>query len=245
MPKKQSVLCALAVAGALVALPAAAYAAGSGSSSGVGGLGNAPSGYGSSSSEVLAEPISFTGGHAFVATVTANGQQVTVTVPAADSALSGDQLAITAPPLSNVQDVLPQAGFPGYRAVSALGVTVLDKSGAEVSGQFASPIQVKISGSGLGTSGQQVVKFTGPTTAAAIPATLATGSVSVPLSSDPALAVLTPTSTAPGSTVGATTKPTGKPFALELDIAYALGLIALGAGAVGVRRKLAPARVAP
>lgn len=237
MSKRKSVLCALAAAGSVAIMPAAAYAAGDGSSSGLGGLSSAPPGYGAASSEVLAQPISFTGGRNFTASVTADGEQISIEVPAADAALAGDQLAITAPQLSTVQAALSQAGYSGYRAVSALGVTVLDKSGAEVPGQFASPIGLKITGAGLGATGTRVVKFTSPTTATPLPATLAAGAVSVSLASDPAIAVLAPSSGSAGSTVGATTKPTGKPFALELDIAYALGLLAIGAASFGVRRR--------
>ena len=218
-----------------------------------GGALAAPGGYGPS---VPTGPVGTPGGYTSVVT--------TETVAAAGGALSGSvaggrldisvpagafsrpvQVEVTSPNLSAITpQSLSQLGFGGYSAAAGYGVKVLDDSGQALAGSFGKSLRVTVHGAGLGLPGQKVLMLDGADGATVVPTTLGADSVTVQLSRDPNLVVITPRSApAPVATVaGATSATTGKPFLGESVLGGLL--IAAGAGAVVVslRRRAAEQR---
>lgn len=150
------------------------------------------------------------------------------------------QVEVTAPALAGVTSALPSVGFAGYAAVAGLGVKVLDANGRPLTGTFAKPVDVTISGPQLGVPGERVLRFGGASQASVVGSTVTRGHVVVHLTEDPNLAVVNPIETSgsamgAGATVaGATTTHTGKPFAGEAALAAAL--VVTGAATIGVAR---------
>lgn len=176
---------------------------------------------------------------------TVAGSSLTVTAPVGALA-PGDQIEVTAPSLPGVQAALPSVGFAGYHAVAGIGIGVTSPSGKRVTTTFAKPLTVNLTGSALGVPGEEVLEFTGPSSASVVPSTTGTHSVSVTLTHDPNLSVINPaansgvaaTSGAGSTSVpGATTQDTGLPFAGLRDIAYVLGALGLVAFGVAVKRR--------
>jgi hypothetical protein len=114
----------------------------------------------------------------------------------------------------------------------------LTDSGQPWPGSFTHPLTLTLTSSNLGVTGEQVVRFDGPSALTTMPATLHPGSVVITLGNDPDIAVLNPAS-APGRAAlsAATQVHTGRPLAGET--ALSLGLVVLGAGLVliGYRRR--------
>lgn len=186
--------CAVLLSFALVATiglfgDSAAHAAGGGYGPGISGPGAAPGGF---SSVVTTHAFGATGG-----TVSANvpGGEAELGVP--DGAFGQSvQALITAPDLSGINAVLPQLGFGGYTAIGGVGITIDDLNGQPISGQFVHPLNLTITGSGIG-AGDLLVEFTSLSTAATLQdAVFTDGSVTVSLSADPDFAVLAPSTAA-------------------------------------------------
>jgi hypothetical protein len=167
----------------------AAHAAGGGYGPGIAGPGAAPGGF---SSVVVTHAFGATGG-----TVSANvpGGEAELSVP--DGAFGQSvQALITAPDLSGINAVLPQLGFGGYTAIAGVGVTIDGLNGEPITGQFVHPLNLTITGSGIG-AGDLLVEFTSLSTAATLQdAVFSDGSVTVSLSADPDFAVLAPSTAA-------------------------------------------------
>ncbi len=142
-----------------------------------------------------------------------NGDTVTVTVPAG-ALTQAAQVVVTA---GNVTQI-GGAGQVGKDAVVAVGISVM-VNGTKFTGTFPKPITVTISGNFA--AGDQVVVYD-PSTGGWSPvpgATIANGTATFQITSDPDVAVLASTSSAVS---GATSASTGEPFVLEGGAAAAL-----------------------
>lgn len=170
------------------------------------------------------------GGSGGSLTATLTGTTVRVTVPA--GAFNGPvQVELTAPSLPGVQSALAGVGYPGYQAVAGLGIKVFAADGQAITGQFAAPLTVTLTGADLGGNGEKVLMFTGPGSTAVIPSEPGAGFITVHLTADPDLVVINPSAvTSTGAVAGATTTHTGLPFTGETDLA--LSLLGIGGFAV-------------
>lgn len=219
----------------LVSAGGSAYAAGGGYGPGAPASNGAPGGF----TAVIASKVIGPGGGTLAVTVP--GGFLTVEVPLGAFTTS-DDVVVTSPDLAATDAGLSSVGFAGFHAVAGAGLSVLDSSGAPVIGRFSLPVTVTITGSSVGTSGEKVLELTGPASAHVVPATLSPGSVSVSVTSDPALVAVNPTAISPAVAAGvpaATSQHTGLPFTGETDLAYGLagaGLVALGAAGARHRR---------
>jgi hypothetical protein len=188
---------------------ATAFAAGSGytPSGGTGTPAGVPGGFTSVLTTGTVQPSGGT------VTGSDNGDTVTVTVPAG-ALTQPAQVVLTAGDVSQIGS----AGQAGKDAVVAVGISVM-VNGAKFTGTFPTPITVTIAGNFA--SGDEVVVYD-PSTAGWSPvpgATIANGTATFEITSDPDVAVLAPTSSAVS---GATSASTGKPFILEGGAATAL-----------------------
>lgn len=204
-----------------------------------GGYGPAPPSNGAPGgfTTVVTSKVIGPGGGSVVATV--NGKTVTITVPPGDFP-SPEDLVVTNPDLNAVQGALSSLGFGGFNVVGGAGVAILDMSGNKVTRSFPNPIQVTISGSGLGVGGEKVLALTGPSSATTMSSSLGSSSVTVSITADPNLVVINPASSsaASGAVPGATSLKTGKPFNGETYLAVVLGALAVAVIGVGnVRRR--------
>jgi hypothetical protein len=170
-----------------------------------------------------------------------SGASVSVIVPAGAFA-SPVQLEVTKPDLSAITpSALSSVGFPAYTAVAGLGLKFLDSAGKPLTGSFAKAVDVTLTGSNLGVTGEKVVELQGATAASVVGSSLGAGAITVHLLQDPNLVVVNPTASGTGSSSGtvpgATDQPTGKPFTGETDAA--IGLLVVGAGGLfaGLRRR--------
>lgn len=138
------------------------------------------------------------------------------------------QLVITAPNLTNISTSLASLHLPGYQAIAGLGVGVDTSNGQPLPGTFGHPVTITVHNSAI-HPGDKVVEWNQHGTFSMLTnASVQNGVATWPFSSDPAFAIV-----APSQTVGQATSPvTGKPFAAV----GALGVIALGAGIVLLRR---------
>lgn len=180
-----------------------------------------------------------------VATVTSSGGSLntpvvggTAVVQAPEGAFSTPvQIEITTPVMDQVTAALPNLGFTGYTGVAALGVKVLDSNGQPLTGDFAKPLTVTLTGSGLGVTGEKVLEIDGSNSAHALAATVGKGSVTFEIPTDPDLVVVNPAVATTTNPVGATSVHTGKPLTAETG--GALGAIGLGIGLalLAVRRR--------
>ncbi len=199
------------------------YAAGGGYGSGNGPTG-APEGY----ANVVATHTFSSDGGSLLANVP--GGQAHVTVPA--GAFVGSlQIAVTAPDLQSVQAILPKLGLENYRVLAAIGVGVSDANGHKFAGTFAHPLTLTVTGTGLGV-GNQVIEFTGPSTAKAVAATVSASTVTVSMVADPDFAVLAP-AVAAASTVrspAATSSPAAPSAASSPAASSPAPIASTGAG---------------
>lgn len=216
----------------------------------------APGGYGSNadtSSGAVDAPGGFTESAGKVTVDATGGGTLTASVPGASGAVSakiyapagalpaGAEIIATKPDLTKISpDSLQGAGFSGYRAVAGIGVKAKNADGTDITGKFAKPITVTISGAGLGKDGEKAVMFTGATGASALPATVGTNSITITIDADPNIAVIDPTSTTTataGTVANATSTHTGIPT--EGIYAGAAALVLVGGGALMASRRRA------
>jgi len=224
---------AMLTAAGLAAVPAAASAAPGGYGPVPTGPAGAPGGY---SALAATRTVGPAGGSISVPVA---GGIVVVTV-AAGTFSSPVQLEVTSPSLTGVTAGLSGVGFAGYRGVAGVGVKVLDQTGQPITGSFAKPLGVSLTGASLGGAGQKVLRFDTASSATVMPATLGAGSVALLIAADPDLAVVSPTGTpgvTSGTIAGATTPHTGKPFAGETALALALLCAAGGSLVLAGRRR--------
>jgi hypothetical protein len=190
---------------------ATAFAAGSGYTPSGGTGTGAPAGVpGGFTSVLTTGTVQPSGG---TVTGSDNGDTVTVTVPAG-ALTQAAQVVLTAGDVSQIGS----AGQAGKDAVVAVGISVM-VNGTKFTGTFPTPITVTIAGNFA--SGDEVVVYD-PSTAGWSPvpgATIANGTATFEITSDPDVAVLASTSSAVS---GATSASTGKPFILEGGVATAL-----------------------
>lgn len=216
---------------AVMASPAGAAAGGYGPTPPSNG---APGGF----TTVVTSQLVGPGGGSVSATV--NGKAVSITVPPG-AFRSTEDVVVTAPDLGAVQNALSTLGFSGFNAVAGVGVAILDTNGNKATGSFPVPIQVTISGSGLGASGEKVLSLTGPASATTLSASMGSNAVTIAITSDPNLVVINPTTgsgTGGRAVPGATTAFTGKPFTGERDLALALAALGIAAVGVGAVRRV-------
>jgi hypothetical protein len=173
-------------------------------------------------------------------TAALDGASATVAAPAGAFS-SPVQIEATKPDLTAVTSGLSGAGFNGYKALAGIGVKVLDGGGAPVTGKFAKPITVTLTGTGLGVAGTKAIMFNGAAAASVLPSTLGTNSITITIDQDPNIAVITPTTAAaPAAVAGSTSTHTGIPtLGIELG-AFALAVV--GGGALVVSRRRAATR---
>src|SRR5664279_5539517 len=167
--KTRILAAAVFVAVGLIAAAPSSYAAGGGYGSGNGPAG-VPGGY---ATVVTTHTFSSDGG-SLVANIPGGQAQLTVPPGAFIGAL---QIAVTAPDLEGVEAALPKLGLASYRVVAAIGIAVSDTNGHKFGGTFAHPLMLTISGTAVGV-GNQVIQFTGASTATAVAATVSPGAVS-------------------------------------------------------------------
>jgi hypothetical protein len=211
---------ASAVALGVVLVPGVAMAAGGGYGPNTAPTGPAdsPGGY---STMLATKSVDSAGGTLPVAVP---GGSATITAPAGAFA-SPVQIEATKPDLTAVSNGLSGAGFSGHKAVAGIGVKVLDGSGTPITGKFAKPITITITGTGLGKAGEKAIMFNGAAAASVLPTTLGTNSITITIDQDPNIAVIDSTSAAAPAVAGATSTHTGIPVAGEYALA---GLVALG-----------------
>jgi len=183
---------ASAVLGAvgLIAAAPASSAAGGGY-----GSGNTPAAVPGGYATVVTTHTFGSGGGSLGASVPGGHAQLTVPAGAFVGAL---QIAVTAPDLKGVEAVLPRLGRANYRVVAAIGIGVTDTNGHKFTGTFAYPLTLTITGAALGV-GNQVIQFTGPSTATTVAATMSAGAVTVSMLADPDFAVLAPAAAVPAA----------------------------------------------
>lgn len=180
--------------------------------------------------------------------VDASGGNFAVSVPGGSASIQAPvgafaspvQIEATKPDLTQITgESLSGAGFSGFNAVAGIGVKVLDASGQPVTGKFAKPITVTITGTGLGKAGEKAIAFTGSAGATVLPTTLGPNSITITIDEDPNIAVIDPTTATASTVANATSTHTGIPVAGEVALA---GAIALGgAGVLMAARRRATA----
>lgn len=237
------VVARLAVAGmavgAALAVPAVAFAAGTGSggSSAAPGPSGVPGGF---QTVVSSQVISSTGTTISGST---GGVQFTATVPPTDTNLEDDVFSVTT-------GVASQISVSGATAVAAIGFDFDTDStlATKVSGTFTTPVQVSLVGNfptgteveywDTATSAWVPVTTGSSTTAPADEFAYSQAQITFKLSQDPDVAVVEPgatvataadagTGSGTGTVAGATTVSTGKPFVLEGVLA---ALLMVGGG---------------
>lgn len=195
-------------------------------------------------------PVDSPGGYSTVLstkTVDSAGGTLTVTVPGGSAAITAPvgafsmpvQIEATAPDLTGVNSGLSGAGFSGYTAVGGIGVKVLDNSGVPITGKFAKPITVTLTGTGLGKTGEKAIMFNGAAAASVLPTTLGTNSITITIDKDPNIAVIDSTATASPAVTNATSAHTGIPVAGEFALAGLFAVAGVGFLTVASRRRTA------
>jgi hypothetical protein len=192
MHKTRLLASAVFVAVGLIAAAPSSYAAGGGYGSGDGPTG-VPGGY---AIVVTTHTFSSDGG-SLIANIP--GGQAHLTVPPG-AFIGALQIEITAPDLQGVEAALPKLGLANYRVAAAIGVAISDTNGHKFTGTFAHPLTLTITGTAVG-AGNQVIRFTGASTATAVAATISPGAITVSMLADPDFAVLAPASAAVASPV--------------------------------------------
>lgn len=174
-----------------------------------------------------------------VVSTTANGNNVTLSIPAGAFGNTTVQVVVTEPTLSQLQGSLTTLNLSNYSIGSGVGIEIVDPStGAALSGNFAQPLTVKIQASAI-TSQSKVIEF--PTSGSPViysNATTGSGSAVITFSSDPGFAVANPVS---ATVPGATSPVTGKNFIPE---GVTAGILVLGGAAViySARRRTSSVR---
>lgn len=202
-----------AASGLVMAIPATAYAAGTGY-----GAAQLPFSVaaGNQSNVLTARTVSPAGG---VVTATSNGVVISVTVPPGTFA-TPVQLVITTPPLSSISSAI----LPNYHPITAIGIQFL-QAGHPLTGTFTKAVEASIQSSQI-TPSDKLLMETSSNVNVLSNAVFSNGDVTFSFSTDPSFVVLAPAIAT--NVAGATTPHTGKPFLLE-GLA-ALGLITLGGG---------------
>lgn len=220
---------ASAVAAGIALVPGVAMAAGGGYGPAPTGPADSPGGY----STVLTTKTVDASGATFTAAV--DGASATVKAPAG-ALPTGSQIEATKPSdLSGVTSGLSGAGFTGYKALAGIGVKVLDSGGAPVTGKFAKPITVTLTGTGIGAAGTKAIMFNGASAASVLPSTLGTNSITITIDQDPNIAAIAPTNASTAAVAGSTATHTGVPtLGIELG---AVALAIVGAGALMAARR--------
>lgn len=200
-----------AAAGLLLALPATAFAAGSGyAPAPVTSTPGVPGGFNSVVTTVTVQPSGGT------VTATINGTTVSITVP--PGAFSQPtQVVVTSGDVTQIGS----AGVSGKSAVLAFGISFL-VGGQPLTATFTTPISVKAAGNFASSDEVVVYDATTGAWAPVAGASVANGTISFTISSDPDFAVLASNAQ---PIPGATTPVTGKPFLLEGLIAVLLVLV--------------------
>jgi hypothetical protein len=142
------------------------------------------------------------------------GGQAHLIVPA--NAFTRDvQLEVTSPDLGSVRAALPHVGFGNYDVVGGIGIKAYEMNGQPFAGAFGHPLTLAMTGAAFGV-GDQVIRFTGASTAIDVGAEVSPGSVTVLVLEDPDFAILAPlvsaattaaSSTASASPSGAAVAP--------------------------------------
>lgn len=198
-------------AGLVFAVPAAAFAAGSGYAPAPGAAAvGVPGGFNSVVTTVTIQP---SGG-----TVTAviDGATITITVPTGAFS-QPTQVVVTTGDVTQIGS----AGVSGKSAVLAFGISFL-VNGQPLTATFPTPIGVKVADNFASTDELVVYDTTTSAWTPVAGATVANGTISFTISSDPDFAVLASNAQ---PIPGATTPVTGKPFLLEGLIAALLVLV--------------------
>ncbi|MDA8292707.1 MAG: hypothetical protein M0Z33_13690 [Actinomycetota bacterium] len=217
-------------AGALLVLGAGpAAASGSGYGPPQAGPVNVPGGF---SNVVTAKTLTVTGGSV---SAPVPGGSLQVEVPPGDFT-SPVEVEITAPSLTSVERSLPTLGLSKFTAVGGMGISLLTRSGQKLTGHFAHPITVTLTGVGLGLAGQVVVEITGPSSFVRLPSTLGHGRITFSILADPDVVVLS-SPTAGSVSSGATAVHTGEPFLGEGIVAGGLAGVGGLLLALGLRRR--------
>ena len=133
----------------------------------------------------------------------ANGVRITITVLGGTFSVPV-QVAVTAPPLFELNGIVLHVGTPKYYLEAAFGLLFSDQNGRPVIGQFSEPVDVVLNGPGLGVRGEELLQLTSGASATVLPASLADRSLSFSLRSDPDLLVANPS---PPSTRGRHSPP--------------------------------------
>ncbi len=197
-------------AGLALALPAAAFAAGSGYAPAPGAAAvGVPGGFNSVVTTVTVQPSGGT------VTATFDGATITITVPAGAFS-QPTQVVVTSGDVTQIGS----AGVSGKSAVLAFGISFL-VNGQPLTATFPTAIGVKVADNFASTDELVVYDTSTSAWAPVAGATVANGTISFTISSDPDFAVLASNAQA---IPGATTPVTGKPFLLEGLIAALLVL---------------------
>jgi hypothetical protein len=219
----------------------------------VGTAHGAPGGYG----PVATGPSGTPGGYTTVVasqtfgpeggTMTASVEGGTVTLvvpPGAFGPGQSAQVVLTAPDLSAVDGALDDLGLPGWSAELGVGLKALDEAGEPMTGPFAVPLTMTLSGSDLGSDGEQVMQFVTASSLEPVGAQPGPSSWTISVPSDPNFVVVQPAGDAPASAAaedGGTGGTLARTGGRTTDIAL-LGVLLVGAGGallvVGRRRAL-------
>ncbi len=224
------------VAGTVALGAGAAAAAGSGYGPPETGPSNVPGGF---SNVVTARTVTSTGGSV---SAPVPGGTLEVSVPPGDFT-TPVEVEITAPDLASIDHSLLSLGLSGYTAIGSTGISLLTPAGHKLTGHFAHPISVTLTGSGLGLRGERVVELTGPSSFVPLPSTLGHGTITFSILSDPDVVVLS-SLTAGAVSSGATAVHTGEPLLGEGVVAGGLAVAGVALLAVGLRRRRPARRVA-
>jgi hypothetical protein len=138
----------------------------------------------------IVKTIGLSGGQ--LSTTLANKVGIKLTVPPA-AFVSLVQVAVTAPPFSELSSMLPKLGFRAYSPVTGFGLFFSNpNNGKPLKGNFAKPVTVVLRGPDLGVPGEKVLELTSATSAEVLATVLSKGTATFSLQSDPDLLVVNP-----------------------------------------------------
>ena len=121
----------------------------------------------------------------------AGGVRVEVTVP--PGAFRGPvQIAITAPPIFELNGILSRVDVLNYYVVTAFGLEFADRRGQPKTGEFLEPVSVSLNGVDLGLVGEKLLELTSGTSATELAASLGDHLLTFSVQSDPDLLVANP-----------------------------------------------------
>ena len=195
-----------------------------------GGSTNAPGFSGTPCADQTVPP---TGG---AVTCTVDGYTITVTLPA--NAAGGDSLEIIIT-LSQTGGVVIPVAKPGYDIVLLAGISIIDvATGQKFTGTLNPLVTVTVTNPTIASSDQVATYQQGAWTNG-LSVTISNGSFSIPITSDPDIALLAPATASGTPIAGATVAATGVPVRGDLILGSGLVLLGLAGVAFVVRRRLA------